>query len=73
MILKDAFVRAVRSAAQAFVAGVVLTGVGAFESIDEVKGTGIQFAFAAVYACFVGLVSFVQNIAEDNTSAQLPK
>lgn len=67
MVLGNAAVRAVRSALQAFIAGVALTGVGVFESVDEVKGKGIQFAFAAAYAVFVFVVAFAQNVVEDNT------
>jgi len=73
MRVKDAFVRAVRTGAATFVGIVALTGVGAFESIDDVKGRGVQFAFAAVAGVFSGVITFVNCFAEDNTAYQLPK
>jgi len=73
MKLRDAFTRAVRTFAATFVGVVALTGVGAFDSIDDVKGRGIQFAFAAVAGVFSGVITFVNCFAEDNTAYQLPK
>jgi hypothetical protein len=70
MNIKDAFVRGVRTAAQTFVG---LAIIGPIASIGDVKGTATTFGYAAIGALAAGLVSFVNNIAEDNTSFQLPK
>ena len=73
MKLRDAALRAVRTAAQTFVGLVVVTGVPVFASLDDVRGAGAAFFFAFVGAVFAGVVAFVQNFAEDNTRFQAPK
>ena len=71
MQVRDAFIRACRTAAQTFVGAVVL--VAPIASVTDVKRVGVSIAFAAITALAAGIVAFVQNIAEDNTSFQLPK
>lgn len=73
MKVKDAFVRATRTVLFTFVGLVGLTGVPAFNSVDDVKAKGIAWGFSAVAAVFVGVVNFANNVAEDNTAYQLPK
>ena len=70
MNLKDAFVRALRTAAQTFVG---LAVIGPIASVGDIKGTATTFGYAAVGAVAAGIVSFAMNVAEDNTGFQAPK
>ena len=70
MSIRDAFVRACRTAAQTFVG---LAVIGPIASVGDVKGTATTFGYAAIGGLAAGIVSFATNIAEDNTSFQLPK
>lgn len=71
MALKDAFIRACRTAAQTFVALVVVVPV--VSSVADIRKAAVSMAFAAVSALAAGLVAFAVNVTEDNTSFQLPK
>lgn len=79
MQIRDAVVRAARSALQTVVAIelVVRAIQAALPSGLKVKGVDIgqvtSGAFAVLAAVAVALTSFAQNLAEDNTSFQLPK
>ena len=70
MNLKDAFVRACRTAAQTFVG---LAVIGPIASVGDVKGTATTFGYAAIGGIAAGIVSFAMNFAEDNSQFQAPK
>src|ERR1051326_6611081 len=79
MKFKDAVIRAGRTALQVVV-GVELVVRGIQAALPEgfeVKGVNIDkvtsAAYAALVAVAVAITAFVQNVAEDNTSFQLPK
>jgi hypothetical protein len=65
MNIKDAALRAVRTALQAFVGAAVLTNIS---QVADIKSEATRFAYAAAAGAFAGIVSFAQNLAEDNTS-----
>lgn len=71
MQVKQAFVRAVRTAAQAM-AGA-LTGLPVVEAVTDIKVVGAGYIVAAFIATNAGAIAFLQNIAEDNTSIHIPK
>jgi hypothetical protein len=73
MRVKDAFVRAVRTAAQAFVAASAIGVVSAFRDLADVKKAGVSLLLAAAFGVASGVVSFAQNIAEDNTAVPTVK
>lgn len=79
MVVRDALVRAARTAAQVLVAVVAIAGpiINALPEGWEVAGVNVHEvtsgAVAVIVAISAALVAFVQNVAEDNTSFQLPK
>ncbi len=79
MRVKDAFIRAARTAAQTLTAVVLVVApiVNALPEGFKVGGVNVKtatsFVFGLLAAVAAGLVSFAQNLAEDNTSFQLPK
>ncbi len=73
MKVHDALVRAARTSAFVFVGLLSLDATPMFNSVDDIKGAGIHFVFAGAAALWVGVLNFVNNVAEDNTSYSLPK
>ena len=75
MNLKDAFVRAVRTAAAVFVATVTIVAPAA--DLAGIQSAAVAQATSALgallFAVSSGLVTFIMNAAEDNTRFQLPK
>lgn len=71
--VKRALIRAVRTFCQ--VAAASILGIPAITAITggAVVGLGMALAVVGVNAGLAGLVSFLQNIAEDNTSVDIPK
>lgn len=70
MNVKDAGIRALRTALQAFVGAAVLTNITA---VSDIKSEAARFGYAAAAGAFAGIVSFAQNLAEDNTSVPTVK
>lgn len=71
MNLKDALIRAARTVAQTAVG--VLVGFPVMESIFDFKVIGSTYAAAAIIGIHAGVISFLQNVAEDNTALSVPK
>jgi hypothetical protein len=70
MNIKNALVRGVRTAAQTLAAGLSTLGI--------VNATDLQLAGDKVWVMIVtagvaGAISFLQNLAEDNSSLSIPK
>jgi hypothetical protein len=65
--MKDALKRAIRTAAQAFVASGVIANISTVRSWADLKASGSAWAFAAVMAVGAGLVSLIHNLAETAT------
>jgi len=65
--MKIALYRALRTALQAFIASGVVVNVAYIKSLADVKLVGTAWAFAAVNAVVVGIVSFLHNLAEETT------
>lgn len=70
MRVKRAAIRAVRTAAQA--AAAVLLAVTLGTTIDF-NVVGNSYLAAVVVGAHAGVISFLQNIAEDNTDIDIPK
>lgn len=77
MRVKDAAVRAVRTAIQGAAAalGVFYATVQADGVVDlvEIKAKGQPLAYGLFLAVVAGVISFAQNVAEDNTDVDVPK
>jgi hypothetical protein len=73
MKLKGAFIRAIRSALQAFVAASGIGALAVLRDWADIKQLGISLALALVFALATFIVSFAQNVIEDNTSLSIPK
>lgn len=72
MKFKDAAIRGVRTFAQAL-AGLLLS-VPVFQTLLEVEvAVRQQLLVALANAALIGVVSFLQNVGEDNTSVEVPK
>jgi hypothetical protein len=65
--MKEAFYRALRTTLQAFVASAVVVNIAYIKSLADIKLVGTAWAFAAVNAIVVGVVSFLHNLAEEET------
>lgn len=72
MNLKDAAIRGVRTFAQAL-AGLLLS-VPVFNTLLEVEvAVRQQFGVALANAALIAIISFLQNVGEDNTAVNVPK
>lgn len=71
MQVKSAFIRAIRTAAQT--AAAVLAAVTIFGTAIDLKVVGNLYYAAAVVGAHAGVISFLQNVAEDNTDVDVPK
>lgn len=72
MNLKNAAIRGVRTFAQAL-AGLLLS-FPVFATLLEVEvAVRQQLGVALANAALIGVISFLQNVGEDNTSVEVPK
>lgn len=71
MKIKDALIRAARTAAQALAAALI--GLSGPEVVTDIPAKVATILLALWVAFLAGVVAFLQNIAEDNTTLNLPK
>lgn len=69
--MKNALVRGIRTAAQALAAGLLALPI--VTSLVEIVSLREAFTVALYQAGLAGIVSFLQNAAEDNSSLNIPK
>lgn len=69
--MKNALVRAVRTAAQALAAGLIALPV--VTSVTQIVSLKEALVVACYQAGLAGVVAFLQNAAEDNSSLNVPK
>lgn len=70
-MVKRAAIRAIRTAAQTLAGSLVALPTA--NSIIDVAQVREPLAVAAYVSTLAGVVSFLQNIAEDNSSLDVPK
>jgi lipoate-protein ligase A len=70
MKVKDAGIRALRTALQVFAATL---GAVALGTAVDFKVGGSAYVAAGVLALHAGVIAFAQNLAEDNTDLEVPK
>lgn len=69
--MKNALVRAVRTAAQALAAGLIALPI--VTSLTQIVSLKEAVIVACYQAGLAGVVSFLQNAAEDHSSVNIPK
>lgn len=69
--MKSAAIRALRTAAQTLAGALV--GLPTVQNVLDIQEIGNPLAVALYVAVLAGVVSFLQNVAEDNTSLNIPK
>jgi hypothetical protein len=75
MDVKNAAIRGIRSLIQGTIiaGGVALAAAAKAGSFDAASGVVAPFLFAEALALGYAVISFLQNLVEDNTAIDVPK